>query len=165
MCTIDKMGSSQSNLISHEQQFVIRTRAVVARNSSKSPSMDHDVRREIYTYLNSFIFKNQLNSDLDAYFEKATGRVLQIVVSTVVCSHYWNIVTIRGFIKVLKPNLLSKKYSVGAVRAGLRSIIPKASRGHKYPVRNFGSSLGLANDRLTLRFHSLTTTAKIIAKH
>lgn len=158
------MGSSQSNLISHEQRFVIRTRAVVARNSSKSPPIDQDVRREIYTYLNSFIFQNQLNSDLDAYFEKETGRVLQIVVSTVVCSHYWNIVTIRGYIKVLKPTLLSNKFSVGAVRAALRSVIPTASRGHKYPVRNFGASLGQSNDRLTLRFHSLTTTAKVVAK-
>ena len=121
-------------------------------------------RSEIYTYLNSFIFQNQLNSDLDAYFEKETGRVLQIVVSTVVCSHYWNIVTIRGYIKVLKPTLLSNKFSVGAVRAALRSVIPTASRGHKYPVRNFGASLGQSNDRLTLRFHSLTTTAKVVAK-
>jgi len=158
------MGSSHSNLISHEQQFVIRTRAVVSRNSSKSPSLDHDVRREIYTYLNSFIFQNQLNSDLDAYFENEKGRVLQIVVSTVVCSHYWNIVTVRGYIKVVKPTHISNKFSVSAVRAALRSIIPKASRGHKYPVRNFGASLGQSSDRLTIRFHSLTTTAKIVAK-
>ena len=159
------MGSSQSNLISHEQRFVIRTRAVATRNSSKSPSVDHDVRREIYTYLNSFIFQNQLNSDLDAYFEKGQERVLQIVVTNVGCSLYWNIVTISGYIKVIKPTHLSNKFSVAAVRAALRSVIPTASRGHKYPVRNFGASLGQSSDRLTLRFYSLTTTAKIVPKH
>ncbi len=158
------MGSANSQLIVHEQPFVIRTRVHISKNGAKSPSINEDVRRELDTYLNGFMFQNQIESDLDSYFQKKQDRVLQIMVRSVTYSSAWRTVTVRGLIRVIKPTHLSKDFSVGAVRKALQVLIPLASKSRPYPVRNFGQHLGSGPDRLSLRFYKMTTAAKIVVK-
>jgi len=157
------MGSANSQLIVHEQPFVIRARVHISKNGAKAPSMTDEVRRELDTFLNGFMFQNQLESDLDNYFMKK-DRVLQIVVRSVNYSSAWRTVTVSGFIRVIKPTHLSKEFSVGAVRTALQALIPLASKSRAYPVRNFGQFLGSGPDRLSLRFYKMTTAAKIVMK-
>lgn len=163
------MGAKQSNqsnqsnqLVVHGQPFVIRTRVHIVKNGAKAPPLDTEARRDIYTYLNGFMFRQQVQADLDSYFEKEKDRVLQIVVTDVLCTNSWYIITIKGHIKVVKPKQLASGCTVADVRAALHTLVPKASKGHMYPVRDFGQYLGGGDDRYSLRFHKSTTMTKIM---
>jgi len=155
------MGSSTSSLIAHNQGFMIRARAHIVRNSKQAPPINKEARRDIYTYLNSALFHNQLQTDLDAYFVVQQNRVIKIFISSVYYSDTWSTITVKGSIRVEKPKQLTKAHSVSSVRTALQSLIPNASKSHAYPTRGFGHSLGPTVDKIGIRFYKITTAVNI----
>jgi hypothetical protein len=154
------MGSSQS--IVDNQAFYIITRPQIVRNSSKSPHITKDVRGCVYQYLNSYVFQQQVQADLNAYFEKT--RVIKVMIHSVTATDS-RFVKIRGRILVLKPGLLNNgDYSIAKVRSALHRLIPAASQAVKYPRKGYGVALGPNKEHIGLRFYKLATITKMVAQ-
>ena len=154
------MGSSQS--IVDNQAFYIITRPQIVRNSAKSPPISKDVRATVYQYLNSYVFQQQVQADLNAYFENK--RVIKVMIHSVTATDS-RFVKIRGRILVLKPALLKNdEYSIAKVRSVLHRLIPAASQEVKYPRKGYGIALGPNKEQIGLRFYKLATVTRMVTQ-
>ena len=150
------MCNSTSKTIVDNQPFVIRAMAHVVQNGKPPAVVKKQILRDINTYLNSFMFENLLRQDLN-YSTMDPTAAIRIIINTVSASDRFNLVTIRGIIRVDKPKMLTYKHSPSNIRGTLKRLLVIASIGHKYPINMYGHSLGPEPDRLSLRFSSWTT--------
>lgn len=155
------MGLSSSKVVVNNQEFVLSTHAHIMRNCKDAPPITKEAKREIYMYLNCAMFQNQLQDDIHAYFEKEHNGVIRINVSAVHSSESLSIVRLRGVIRVMKPKLLTQAYNLSRVKQMLRSIIPHASKTHKFPIKSYGNYLGPSSTRISIRFYKITSWASI----
>jgi len=156
-----KMGSLSSKVVVNNQEFVLRTKGHIVRNGKDAPPVTKEAKREIYMYLNSAMFQNQLQDDINSYFAKELNGVIRISVYAAHSSESMSIVTVKGVIRVMKPKLLTKEYTLSNVKQILRSLIPMASKTHKYPIKSYGNYLGPSNERIGIRFYKITSWANI----
>jgi hypothetical protein len=151
------MGSSTSKAITDTKLFTIHTIAYITRNGNERPAVvKHQIKRDINTYLNSFMFENLVKKDLE-HLPMDKEQVLRIVVNDVAYNDRTHIVTIQGVIRVDKPKQLLPIHNSSHVCRTLGQLLSRASRGHKYPASIYGHSLGPNNGRLCVRFHPWTT--------
>jgi len=151
------MGSFTSKPIVDTQLFTIHTIAYTTRNGNKSPAVvKHQIKRDINTYLNSFMFENLVKKDIE-YMPTDQNQSLRVVVNDVTYNDRNHIVIIRGVIRVDKHKQLQSIHTVPYMRKTLGQLLSRASRGHKYPPSIYGHSLGPDNGRLCIRFHPWTT--------
>ena len=151
------MGSSSSKVVVNNQEFVLSTKGHIVRNGKDAPPVTKEAQREIYTYLNCALFQNQLQDDMNAYFEKEHNGIIRISVYATHSSESLSIVRLRGVIRVMKPKLLTQAYTLSRVKQILRGIIPAASKAHKYPLKSYGNYLGPSPTRIRIRFYKLTS--------
>jgi hypothetical protein len=155
------MGSSSSKVVVNNQTFSLSTKAHIVRNGKDAPPITKEAQREIYMYLNCDLFKNQLQDDINKYFEKEHKGVIRISVYSAQSSESMSIVTLNGVIRVIKPHLLTKAFTLSNVKQMLRSIIPRASKTHKFPIKSYGNYLGPSKERIGFRFYKITSWASI----
>jgi hypothetical protein len=155
------MGSLSSKVVVNNQDFVLHTKGYIVRNGKDAPPITKEAKREIYMYLNSAMFKNQLQDDINLYFEKEHKGVIRISVCAAHSSESMSIVTVRGIIRVMKRKVLTKTYTLSNVKQILRSLIPLASKTHRFPIKSYGSYLGPSNERISIRFYKITSWATI----
>ena len=155
------MGNKQS--VTHNQQFTIRLVPHIVRTTSDSPSISNSVRQDIYQYLLWQIFKHQVQADLNAFFLSDKDGIIQVMVNTIEYYEGWNVLIVKGVIRVMKPTRMSDDLSAAVVKNALYRALPAASKTHKYPVRQYGTSLGPSKNMIRIRFHKSRTSVTLHA--
>jgi len=158
------MGNKHSQSVTHNQRFTIRLVPRIIPNGPDSPSVTTAIRQDLYQYLNCQIFLYQIQNDLNNYFLSEKDGILQVVLESVHYYDNWNILIVKGLIRVMKPTRLNDDLSAMAVKNALYRAIPAASKGHKYPVRQYGNAFGPGANMLRIRFHKIQTSVRLITQ-
>jgi len=153
------MGNKQS--VTHNQQFTIRLVPHIVRTSADSPKISNSVRQDIYQYLLCQIFKHQVQTDLNDFFLSDKDGILQVMVNTIEYYEGWNVLIVKGVIRVMKPTRLSDDLSVAVVKNALYRAMSTGSKTHKYPARQYGTSLGPSKNMIRIRFHKVRTSVTL----
>jgi hypothetical protein len=156
------MGNKQS--VTHNQRFTIRLVPHIVRTTADSPSISNGVRQDIYQYLQCQIFKQQVQTDLNAFFLNEKDGILQVMVNTIEYYEGWNVLIVKGVIRVMKPTRMSDDLSAAVVKNALYRAMSTGSKTHKYPARQYGTSLGPSKNMIRIRFHKIRTSVKLHAQ-
>lgn len=155
------MGNKQS--VTHNQPFTIRLVPHIVRTSVDSPKISNSVRQDIYQYLLCQIFKHQVQTDLNTFFLSEKDGILQVMVNTIEYYEGWNVLIVKGVIRVMKPTRMSDDLSAAVVKNALYRAMSTGSKTHKYPARQYGTSLGPSKNMIRIRFHKVRTSVKLHA--